>query len=75
MGEIEKRHNLESQNLDIGKIIFFSSMEKSHIILLKISQFWMKKFEINELIKCDTFFQQSVCGMSLFDIIKSKNLI
>jgi hypothetical protein len=54
MGEIEKKHDLESQ---ISKRnFFFSCIEKSHIILVKISPFRMKKFEINEPVY-ETFFQ------------------
>jgi len=45
-------------------------IEKSYILLVKISLFGMKKFEINEPIQCKTFFQLSVFEMShLNDIV------
>jgi len=52
MGEIEKVGNLASQ--------YQKSFEKSHISLVKIYPFRMKKFDINELIQDETFFQRSV---------------
>jgi hypothetical protein len=45
MGEIEKNYDLKSLKQN-----FFSGIKKSQIILVKISPFRMKKFEINELI-------------------------
>ncbi len=68
MDEIEKRHDHESQNFDIKTKNNFSGIEKSRIILLKISPFRMKKLEINGLIRYETFFQRSVFEMSHFDI-------
>jgi hypothetical protein len=63
MGEIEKTmiSNIEKKN--------FSSIEKSHIVLVKIFSFRMKKFEINEMIRYETFFQQSIFDMSDVDIV------
>jgi hypothetical protein len=34
----------------------FSGIKKSHIILVKISPFRMKKFDINDLIRYETFY-------------------
>jgi hypothetical protein len=75
MGEIEKVGDLESQNLGIKNCLRNTSIEKFLISLVKISPFRMKKSEINELIRNETFFQQSVFEMSHFDIVKAKNLI
>ena len=50
IGEIEKVGNLESQNLGIKNHLRNTGIEKSHISLIKISLFRMKKFEINKLI-------------------------
>jgi hypothetical protein len=68
MGEIEKVGNRESQNLGIKNHLRNTGIKKSHIGSVKISSFRMKKFEINELIQYETFFQQSVIEMSHFDI-------
>ena len=68
MGEIEKGGDLESQNLGIKNCSRNTGIEKSHIGLVKISPFRMKKFEINEVIQYESFFQQSVIEMSHFDI-------
>ena len=54
MCEIEKTAVL---NLEYRKQNFFAVIEKSHIILVKIPPFRMKKFEINEPIRYETFFQ------------------
>ncbi len=72
MGEIEKVGYLESQNLSIKNNSRNTGIKKSRIGLVKISPFRMKKFEINKSIQYETFFQQSVFKMSLFDIIKAK---
>ncbi len=66
MGEIEKTMISNLENL---KKNFFSGIEKSCIILVKISPFTMKKFEINEPIRHETFFQQSAFEMSCFDMV------
>jgi len=50
MGEIEKVGDLESQNLDIKNCLRNTGIEKSHISLVPISPFRMKKFESNEMI-------------------------
>jgi hypothetical protein len=68
MGEIEKRHDLKTRKLDIEKKIF-SSIEKSCMVLFKTSPFRIKNFQINELVRYETFFQQSVFEMSHFDIV------
>jgi hypothetical protein len=47
IGEIEKVGNLKSQNLGIKNHLRNTGIEKSHISLVKISLFRMKKFEIN----------------------------
>jgi hypothetical protein len=57
MGEIEKRHILESQNLDIRKINFSPESRNLISFLVKISLFRMKKFEISKPIQYETFFQ------------------
>jgi hypothetical protein len=57
MSEIEKVGDLESRNLSIENHLRNTGIEKSHIGLVKISLFRMKKFEINELIQYETFFQ------------------
>jgi hypothetical protein len=57
MGEMEKIGNLKYQNHGIKNHLRNTCIEKSHIGLIKISPFRMKKFEINELIQYETFFQ------------------
>jgi hypothetical protein len=44
-------------NLDIGKVEIFSGIKKFHIILVKISPFKMKRFDINKTVQYETFFQ------------------
>ncbi len=72
MGEIEKKVQSQISKSRYQKNKFFSGIEKSHIVLVKISLFRMKKFEINEPIQYKTFFQQSALEMSHFDILKAK---
>jgi hypothetical protein len=72
MCEIEKVGDLKSQNLSIKNPSRNASIKKFHFGLVKISPFRMKKFETNELIQYETFFQQSVFKMSRFDIVKAK---
>jgi hypothetical protein len=75
MGEIEKVAILKSLNLCIKNCSRNTSMKKSHTSLVKISPFRMKKFEVNEPIQYETFYQQSVLEMSHFYIIKAKKII
>jgi hypothetical protein len=57
MGKIEKVGNLESQNLSIEKHLKIPILRNIISVLIKISPFRMKKFEINEMIQYETFFQ------------------
>ena len=68
MGKIEKVGDFESKNLGIKNHLRNTGIKKSRIGPVKISSFRMKKFEINELIQYESFFQQSVIEMSHFDI-------
>ncbi len=61
MGKIEKVGDLESQNLSIKNNSRNTGIEKSHIALVKISPFRMKKFEINKPIQYETFFIKRSC--------------
>ncbi len=75
MGKIEKVGDFESKNLGIKNHLRNTGIEKSHIGLVKISLFRMKKFEINEPIRYETFFQRAVFEMSHFDIIKANKIL
>ncbi len=60
MGENEKVGELESRKLGIKNHPKNTGIKKSHFVWVKISQFRMKKFDINEPIQYETFFLQSV---------------
>ncbi len=57
MGEIEKVGDLEDQNLNIKNCLRNTGIDKSTIVLVKISPFRMMKFEINKPIQYEIFFQ------------------
>jgi hypothetical protein len=71
MGFIEKT---EISNLKYQKQKLFP-VSQNLIVLVKISPFRMKKFEINEPIRYETFSQQSVFKMFHFDIVQAKKNI
>jgi hypothetical protein len=62
----------QSWNLGIKNCSRYTGIEKSFTGSVKISQFRMKKFEINEPVQYKTFFRWSVFKMSHFDIMKAK---
>jgi len=68
MGEIQKKAQSWISKSQYLKNIIFSGIEKSRIILVKISLFRMKKFEINKPIRHKIIFQQYVFEMFHFDI-------
>jgi hypothetical protein len=72
---LKKVGDLKSRNLYIKNCSRNANIKKSHISLVKISPFRMEKFEINESIQNETFFQRLVFEMSRFAIVKAKNLI